>query len=137
MLSPTTLLSLLVVLVVVPSVATAKAQCPTFSGRLNQIEHGVTGRISVSSDCKVKLRDFSYDGLAPQVYLWWGEDCTARSLARGGRFSNKEVPERRVNRGSFSADVIPGLDFKRIGCLSVYCEAFNADLGDVKTKFKV
>ena len=129
---PTTLLLSLVVMF---TVATAKAQCPTFSGSLNRIEHDVSGRIDVSSDCKVTISDFSYDGGAPQVYIWWGEDCTVRSISRGGRFSDSEIPERRMDGGSFSADVRSGLDFERIGCLSVYCEAFNANLADVETRF--
>ena len=97
-------------------VASASAQkCPTFSGNLNEIEHDVPGRISVSSDCQVTIENFNYDGRAPSVYIWYGEDCTPRSISRGGRFSNKEVPQRPVNGGTFTAAIKPGLDFGQIG----------------------
>jgi len=42
-----------------------------------------------------------------------------------------------VSGSSFRADVRSGIDFDRVGCLSVYCEAFNANLGDVKATFDV
>ena len=71
------------------------------------------------------------------MYIWWAEECSSRSIARGGRFSNEEIPERRVSGSSFRADVRSGIDFDRVGCLSVYCEAFNANLGDVKATFDV
>ncbi len=122
---------------IIALVVRAGARCPTFAGTLNELEHDVSGRLSVSSDCVVTIDNFNYDGLAPSTYIYWAEECSTRSLSRGGRFSNKEVPQRRVNGGTFTADVKPGLDFEQIGCLSVYCEQFSADLGDVETKFDV
>ena len=99
------------------------------------MEHEVSGTLSVKSDCTLEIPDFTYDGKAPSVYVWGGKECTPGAIARGGRLSNTEIPEKRYSNKKLSIPLKDSLDFENIGCISIYCEQFSADLGHVQTKF--
>lgn len=99
------------------------------------MEHEVSGTLSVTSDCTLEIPDFTYDGKAPSVYVWGGKECTPGAIARGGRLSNSEIPEKSYSNKLLKVPLKSSVDFNEIGCISIYCEQFSADLGHVKTTF--
>jgi hypothetical protein len=108
------------------------AKCASRSSKsLTSYEHGVKGSVGVTSSCKVNLKNFSYDGKAPSVYLWYTDsgDCSPANVARNGkRLSKSRFSKQYVNK-SFRVPVLNGIDTSKITCIAVYCEQFSAVLG--------
>ena len=105
-------------------------------GALSRLEHEVSGRVGIAPDgCAVVIDDFTYDGLGPEVFLYWGASCSAADLRRGGRLS-AELPMTRV-AGATRAFPLAGVppDWAGVGCIAVWCEAFKANFGSAAVEF--
>lgn len=108
------------------------AKCPSRpSKKLATYEHNVGGNVGVTSNCKVNLKNFSYDGKAPSVYLWYTDsgDCSPINMARNGKRLSKSRLRKAYSNKSFRVPVISSVDTSKITCIAVYCEQFSAVLG--------
>jgi hypothetical protein len=123
-----------------PAAAACAAPAPRArfpgGGALSQLEHEVSGRVGIAPDgCAIVIDDFTYDGLGPEVFLYWGASCSASDLRRGGRLS-AELPMTRVAGAAraFPLDGAPP-DWAGVGCIAVWCEAFKANFGSAAVEF--
>lgn len=101
------------------------------SKKLTTYEHQVRGRVGVTSSCKVNLKNFSYDGKAPSVYLWYTDsgDCSPVNMAKNGKRLSKSRFRKAYSNKNFKVPVISSVDTSKITCIAVYCEQFSAVLG--------
>ena len=78
--------------------STASAACPSVSGELRGLEHNIAGSISISEDCSLSAKGFSYDGQAPKVFWWGAPDCSAGTIKKEGRrISNQQLAKSYNN----------------------------------------
>jgi hypothetical protein len=92
--------------------------------------------VRLSADgCAVVIDDFTYDGLGPDVFLYWGASCSAADLRRGGRLS-AELPAARV-AGATRVFPLAGAppSWAGVGCVAVWCEDFAANFGSAQVAF--
>ena len=81
---------------------------------------------------RVPLPTCSYDGQAPKVFWWAAPSCKpADIVSKGYRISNTQVT-MAYSGSTYSVKL--NKPVRRAGCIILYCEDFNADLGHLVVK---
>lgn len=87
--------------------------------------------VTITNDCTLQVSNFNIDGQAPAVYWWGGPSCDYNDLrTKGYRLSDVEVSGRFVDQSVTVTKTNP-TPWDQIGCISVWCQEFDADLAHV------
>ncbi|XP_072042772.1 protein Skeletor, isoforms B/C-like [Amphiura filiformis] len=100
-------------------------------GDLSSLAHGVKGTVYVATNQRLYIRDFYYDGLGPDAYVWMGSE------------SSEPSPQGEIVPVNGSYDILDGfsdgvlrvdLPMKTLTeykWLSIWCREFTVDFGNV------
>jgi len=96
---------------------------------LSTIQHGVSGTVTVVSDCELEVNMFNYDGGGPSVYFYAAIDgaYAADSFIIGPQLNGQQW----VN-DTLRLPIPEGKSLDDFNSLSVWCSDFNINFGDVK-----
>ncbi len=88
--------------------------------------HNVTGEVSIFSDNTLNIENFSYDGKAPDVYVYLG-------YYEGNKFIPthriSELLDRAYTGELFITSIPADIDFNSINAVSIWCDEFTEDMG--------
>ncbi len=87
--------------------------------------HATDGIITIVDESTLQVEHFYYDGTAPAVYFYLGEDNTQQSFINGW-----EVPpmlDQEYVDASLTLSVPPPMTMADYNAISVWCAAFNAN----------
>lgn len=100
-----------------------------YSGIFQTYHHQVTGRALVIDDCTIQITHFTYDGQAPDVYIYAGDNLS---------FTNSEAfaMSEKLENIEYSDDTLilklpSGKTLNDFDSLSVWCVAASANFGDL------
>ena len=107
-------------------------------GSFTNRAHDLAGEVVALSDRVMEVRNFNYDGLGPAAYFW--ADASAVPSSGGFRLldaspsnscGTERLPEARQD--TFRFEFPDGMTIHDIdgGSISVWCEAFSANFGEV------
>lgn len=85
--------------------------------------YGISGTVTIVSDCEIEFSNFSYNGTGPAVNIFGGFD---------GRFGSgidlsEPIDGRAFNNATFSIFLPEGTTLDDINSFSVWCFRFNID----------
>ena len=119
--------------VVAAAAAHVAAAAEVALGSLSTIQHAVSGDVVAINARTLEVRNFAYDGLGPAAFFWAG---TGTPSSNGVRV--REVPgcaDGAIPAGDGTTTVrleLPAdMDVTKIDYLSVWCETFRVDFGNV------
>jgi hypothetical protein len=106
-------------------------------GEFVEHHHGVRGQLWAANESTLVIRNFSYDGEAPDVFFYAGS--SKRPEAEGAAilpFPWRGVAGEGAPLGAFRDSTVllrlpPSLPVARLRWLAVWCRAFNMNFGDV------
>ena len=95
------------------------------SRNLSSLQHGVSGILTVVSDCELKIDNFRYDGGGPNVRVYGG---------RNGSFSSGVNLSEQLNGRSYNGETInfflpDGTTLDQVNSFSIWCFQFRSDFG--------
>jgi hypothetical protein len=95
------------------------------SRSLSSLQHGVSGVVTIVSDCEIRIDNFNYDGGGPNVRIYG---------AKNGNFSSGFNLTEKLNGKVYSNDTISffipeGKTLDDIDSFSVWCFEFNVNFG--------
>jgi len=98
------------------------------SSELSNLAHGVSGTVTVLDDCTLEVTNFNYDGGGPAVFFYAANDRDFRNFTAiiGPRLNG----QRWVNN-TLVLPIPEGTTLDDFNSLSVWCQDFNANFGDV------
>eukprot|EP00877_Chromochloris_zofingiensis_P010195 jgi/Chrzof1/5429/Cz16g02200.t1 len=98
-------------------------------GELSQLQHKVSGKITILDDCSFQVTGFTYDGQAPAAY-WWGGPAVYRLYQEGFElnFSRLTSPSNGV---TMVINLSPGVTWNQVSVISVWCKAVAANFGSL------
>ena len=98
------------------------------SAELSTIAHGVSGTVTVLDDCTLEVTNFNYDGGGPAVFFFAAIDGDYRNYSAiiGPRLNG----QRWVNN-TLLLPIPEGTTLDDFNSLSVWCQDFNVNFGDV------
>eukprot|EP00877_Chromochloris_zofingiensis_P010197 jgi/Chrzof1/5430/Cz16g02210.t1 len=99
-------------------------------GKLTELEHKVSGTITILDDCSFRVTDFTYDGKAPAAY-WWGAPDVDRLYQEGFALDSNRL-KSSSNGVTVVIELSPGVTWDKVKVISVWCEAFAADFGHLE-----
>jgi len=115
------------------AVAPVVERAPVSLGSLSTIQHDVEGEVFAINARTLEVRNFRYDGLGPAAFFWAG---TGTPSSDGVKV--REVPGcagAALPAGDGTTTVrleLPAdMDVTKIDYLSVWCETFRVDFGNV------
>lgn len=97
---------------------------------LENSSYGISGTVTIISDCEIEISNFFYNGLGPNVSIYGGTDGNFRSGI------NLSVP---INGRSFQGETLnvflpEGRSLDEINSFSVWCFEFNIDFSSANFK---
>ncbi|XP_033632784.1 protein Skeletor, isoforms B/C-like [Asterias rubens] len=102
-------------------------------GSLSTINHGVTGTVYAVDSDRLLIRGFTYDGTAPDAFLWIGD--TDRPDASGTILpvdpNNPDVKLGLYGDAEISVRLPAGKTVSDYKWLSVWCRQFRANFGNL------
>merc|ERR1719197_411003 len=99
-----------------------------FEGQLSTKSHLVGGTVKILNDCTIEISSFTFDGFAPQTYIW-GLTTAPTAGNTGFRLSNTKITQ---TSGTILITPLPsGVTLDSFSWISVRCEAVSLDMGSV------
>lgn len=100
-------------------------------GRLQTLQHGVSGTVYAASEDSFYLVDFTYDGNGPDAFFWAGSSPEPDSA---GEILPDENGRRQPLRGYNHENLLLKLDkpIRNYHYLAVYCRRYSANFGWVR-----
>jgi len=101
-----------------------------YSGSFQTLAHNVSGTATILDDCSFSISNFNYDGGGPAVYFYGaqGNDFSGASAFSMGSLLTGQV----FNDATLTVVLPDGKTFDDFDSISVWCEDFNANFGDLK-----
>lgn len=97
---------------------------------LSQLQHGVSGTVTIVDERTLRLSDFNYDGGGPQVYAYLGGDDTSAAFRAG------KLVGPRLNRASpayvnatLDLQLPEGQTMDGFTAVSIWCSDFHVNFG--------
>jgi len=104
----------------------------TYVGDFNNRFHGVSGEVYAVDSRTLFIKDFSYDGQGPDAYFYAGEHGQP---SRSGYLIANEKGSTDIlgsyNRKDIVLTLPGGKTLKNIRWLSVWCDAFDVNFGEI------
>lgn len=97
------------------------------TGNLSRIQHGVSGSVTIISDCEIRIDNFNYDGGGPNVRIYGGFNG---SFASGFNLS-EQINGRRYTNETLNVFLPVGETLDDINSFSVWCFEFRENFGSV------
>merc|ERR1712179_230692 len=112
-------------------------------GNFRTYYHGIRGQVNILSPSQLSITNFQYDGQGPTwgtgrgtVYFWYATEGNNKRAYEANRKiirSTGALNGRGPYRGQQITINLPaGVDANNIKWLSVWCELFNINFGDVE-----
>ncbi|XP_048505189.1 protein Skeletor, isoforms B/C isoform X2 [Athalia rosae] len=113
---------------------------PNYYGRLigplKEYSHGIEGTVYAVDDTTIFIKGFSYDGTGPAAYFWVGN--TSRPNPEGyivpypEDYNERDPPALKAYNNTDVILRLPqGHRIRNIKWLSIWCQRFTVDFGDV------
>ena len=88
--------------------------------------YGISGTVTIVSDCQIQITDFFYNGLGPNISVYAGID---------GDFQNGVNMSRPINGEEFKGDTLDlflpeGATFNEFNSISIWCFEFDVNFSD-------
>merc|ERR1712218_94980 len=111
-------------------------------GNFRTYYHGIRGQVNILSPNQISITNFQYDGQGPTdgtgkgtVYFWYATEGNNRREYEANRQVIRSEPLN--GKGPYRSQDITitlpaGVDARNIKWLSVWCELFNINFGDVE-----
>lgn len=123
----------------------ASAQGMVFIGRLSELSHDVSGKVSAISPKTLLISDFTYDGLGPDTFFLIGtfgtpeqnaEDGTILSYPYDGRAydffdQNPAIIGNSFNKEEVMLHLPDDISLDQIAWLSIWCRQVERNFGSV------
>jgi len=101
-------------------------------GSLKPIEHGVKGDVYVVDGRTLLIKNFNYDGQAPDAYFYVGSGTKPSS--RGYKLPDENgslKPLGRYRKKDVMLTLPNNVELDQIQWISVWCKAYNVDFGNL------
>lgn len=89
--------------------------------------YGISGTVTIVSDCEVQFSNFFYNGLGPAVSIYAGLDGDFVS----GISLSEPIDGRQFSGETFSVFLPEGSSFDEFNSFSVWCFQFDIDFSSV------
>lgn len=97
------------------------------TGNLSQLQHGVSGLVTIVSDCEIRIDNFNYDGGGPNVRIYGAFNARFSS----GFNLSEQINGRRYTNESLSVFLPIDQTLDDINSFSVWCFEFRENFGSV------
>lgn len=92
--------------------------------------YGISGTITIVSDCEIEISNFNYNGAGPNVSIYGGEDG---DFGRGVGVNMSDPINGQNFSGSTLNYFLPeGATFDEINSFSVWCFQFDVDFASAE-----
>ena len=95
---------------------------------LTQTGHGVSGTATILDERTVRLTHFSYDGLAPDMYVYLGTNLTIGAFLEGGLTASPRLA-RAYNNETYDVPLPQGQTLDGWNAISIWCRAVQGSFG--------
>ncbi len=99
---------------------------------LKNTSHEVSGEVSIFSDNTLNIENFSYDGGAPDVYVYLGY-YDGDDFVPVHRVSN--LLDRSYENELFITTIPTDVDLDSNNVVSIWCDKFTEDMGSTELTF--
>lgn len=95
---------------------------------LTQTGHGVNGTATILDERTIQLTHFSYDGFAPDMYVYLATNRTTAAFLNGGLTAGPRLA-RSYNNETHVVQLPAGQTLDGWNAISIWCRAVNASFG--------
>ncbi|KAJ3230977.1 hypothetical protein HDU78_007973 [Chytriomyces hyalinus] len=93
------------------------------SGPLTMTTDGVSGIVTILSDCSFQVLMFNQDSGAPQ-FFWWG--ASSSNVGSGRRIVDQQLSHDGYSSATLTFTLLDNVKWDSIGFLAIWCEQFKA-----------
>src|SRR5262245_65678512 len=95
---------------------------------LTQTGHGVSGTATIIDERTIRLTHFSYDGLAPDMYVYLGTNLTIAAFLEGGLTASPRLA-RAYNNETYDVQLPQGQSLDGWSAISIWCRLVQGSFG--------
>ena len=95
---------------------------------LTQTAHGVSGTATILDERTIRLTHFSYDGFAPDLYVYVATNLTSAAILEGGLTVSPRLA-RAYNNETYDVQLPQGQTLEGWTAISIWCRAVRASFG--------
>merc|ERR1719281_1903895 len=143
------MLLLLLFVFIIAGVESYSVEGQVTVGDLPTLHHGVSGTVIVVNQTNLLIKNFAYDGTAPDAFFWVGTEGTPGSLEEGPTWDHTAILAHPFTGQHYAytdttypilgpydgEDVLltlpPRLQVSDLRWISVWCKAFTIDFGSL------
>src|SRR5262245_5271916 len=95
---------------------------------LTQTGHGVSGTATILDERTIRLTHFSYDGFAPDMYVYLGTNLTIAAFLEGGLTASPRLA-RAYNNETYDVQLPQGQTLDGWNAISIWCRLVQGSFG--------
>ncbi|XP_022080693.1 protein Skeletor, isoforms B/C-like [Acanthaster planci] len=100
-------------------------------GEFLSLAHGVAGKVYAVDQTRIMVREFSYDGTAPDAFLWVGNTDLPSPVGMPLYLDDRREKLGAYENGVIIVELVNGSKITDFKWLSVWCVEFEVDFGYV------